>query len=846
MAYKDFSLGSSGGSSGGDNNAGHIVHPSSNATTLIINGPTVELPNAAYVHDAAITREGIDLVLEGPDGTVIIEGYFAAEPAPALVAPDGTMLTPKLVDSFVQATPEFASNPTANDASPVGVAQEVSGNATVTRADGTVETLTKGTPIFEGDIVQTDANGAVNIVFIDQTSFAVSEDAKLAIDKYVFDPATQSGTTDFSILKGMFVFTSGMIGREDPDDVKIETPAGSIGIRGTIIAGNVSTGEITVVEGAIVLRDFQGNEVTLANQYETARFDTAGGTIHSMGQISASDIGARFSSLSNVTPSFFTNVQQNAPAQNNSAADTAPGNDASGDTNNAPDAPAESAPVDAAPPPIAPLAPVNTGFGAPAGGFTSGAGNFGSAPGTLSGPMPPPPAPGGFMPPPVATAPPSPQQVQPIAPQQPINPNALPPSNNAPFFETQTVPEYFRATEGQTWQYNFDKEFRDADIRNGDSLTYELSAQTVANLNAWQTAGSGNFLSNWQFNTVTGQLNLNFSSGFGTPSAPGVISNIDLDVRAIDQSGATSGFQTYSFSAYDPDTYVTSGTQITAATQDGKIYYADNVNVTSAFIKTDNSSFFFNNGADSVTIINNGAPDTGSGNYLNLGNGINQVTVQSSAINNIIVGGNDADKFILQNVVGKFYGGDNDDEFVLDFSGGNIATELQTASSNTDIEGGHSNFRAGDILRSTFGLNTIGGTGAGRGDTLTLQGAGTLDFSTIHSNNNISGIERIDALGGTVQTITLRYQDVLDLNGRPGNAALIINLGTGDTLNLQGSGFNLSNMNKVADNFAIDDGIQGTPQNRDYDIYSDGNVTLLIHNQSGNAVVNFDGAPVTI
>lgn len=77
------------------------------------------------------------------------------------------------------------------------------------------------------------------------------EDPSLAIDKYAFDSGTESGGSDFSVLKGMLVYTSGLIGRADPLDVHSHTPAGAIGIRGTII-----TGEVTEVKGAIVLHDF--------------------------------------------------------------------------------------------------------------------------------------------------------------------------------------------------------------------------------------------------------------------------------------------------------------------------------------------------------------------------------------------------------------------------------------------------------------------------------------------------------------------------------------------------------------------------------------------------------------
>lgn len=271
----------------------------------------IQIPNADFVRHAELSREGQDLVIHGPDGSVIVvEGYFSASPAPSLDAPGGLSLTPGLVHSFLNAGGEvdIAAAGTHNDASPVGKVQDVSGHATVTHPDGTSETISIGTPIFEGDVVETDDQGAVNILFTDESTFAVSESARLAIDQYVFDPGTDSGASNFSMLRGLFVFTSGLIGREDPDDVSIETPMGSIGIRGTIIAGNADTGVITVVEGAIVLRTHDGQEATLATRFETARFDTATNSIEMMGTRESSDLGENFSSMSSVAPAFFTGI----------------------------------------------------------------------------------------------------------------------------------------------------------------------------------------------------------------------------------------------------------------------------------------------------------------------------------------------------------------------------------------------------------------------------------------------------------------------------------------------------------------------------------------------------------
>ncbi len=310
MAYNDLEFGM------GTNAAAQEV-------VLHADGSSLTLPDGSYLKDADFARDGMDLLLTTDQGQVTVEGYFALETSPVLNGPSGLSLSPKMVNSFVKASPDYASNLMMSDESPVGSVDEVSGSATVTRVDGTVETVRLGTEIYQGDIVETGGQGAVNIGFIDDTSFAVSEDARLSIDEYVFDPVTESGQTDFSVLKGVFVYTSGAIGRDDPDDVTIDTPVGSIGIRGTIIAGDVNSGEITVVEGAIVLRDFNGNEVTLANQFETARFDSSGRGIEQLGEMAAADVASKFSSVSGVAPTLFSSIEDAVSEQDNNAPEDA-------------------------------------------------------------------------------------------------------------------------------------------------------------------------------------------------------------------------------------------------------------------------------------------------------------------------------------------------------------------------------------------------------------------------------------------------------------------------------------------------------------------------------------------
>lgn len=285
------------------------------------------------LRDADFKKDGHDLIVESDNGDiVVIEGYFANFEPPTLLTSEGQVFDSSLVESFLLPdNPGQYAGPSTQD-DPIGAIQELSGEATITRLDGTVEQVDIGTVVFQGDIIETDASGALNILFVDESSFAVSEDARLAIDEYVFDPETQGGMQNFSVLKGMFVYTSGLIGRDDPDDVGINTPVGSIGIRGTIIVGNVDTGEMTVVEGAIVLRTPDGVEMTLSGQFETAIFNIASGTIDNIGLLDAGDIGARFASLSQVVPNVFSSVGDTAPdnlaeGNTNSDADVGPDTD---------------------------------------------------------------------------------------------------------------------------------------------------------------------------------------------------------------------------------------------------------------------------------------------------------------------------------------------------------------------------------------------------------------------------------------------------------------------------------------------------------------------------------------
>ena len=133
-------------------------------------------------------------------------------------------------------------------------------------------------------MVETVDGGAVNILFADKTTFALGEDARLAVDELVYDPNSHHGTYSFSILKGVFVFSCGEIAKVNPLDMTVKTTVATIGIRGTKVAGEVKpAGEeskFTILEGEIIVMTDEGfsvlndaNETSCVKGYDAAPTD---------------------------------------------------------------------------------------------------------------------------------------------------------------------------------------------------------------------------------------------------------------------------------------------------------------------------------------------------------------------------------------------------------------------------------------------------------------------------------------------------------------------------------------------------------------------------------------------
>src|SRR5262245_7758588 len=100
-------------------------------------------------------------------------------------------------------------------------------------ASGVVAQVKVGDPVYRHDTLETGADGAVGITFIDGTAFNLSNNARMALNEFVCDGTSNSAL--FSLSKGIFAFIAGKIAKAG--GLRIGTPFA--GIRGAAQDGGI-------------------------------------------------------------------------------------------------------------------------------------------------------------------------------------------------------------------------------------------------------------------------------------------------------------------------------------------------------------------------------------------------------------------------------------------------------------------------------------------------------------------------------------------------------------------------------------------------------------------------------
>ena len=97
----------------------------------------------------------------------------------------------------------------------------------------------KGAGLEMQDLVKT-GEGRLGITFVDDTKVQMTENSKLTIDEFVYDPNQKdAGKLAINVASGTARYASGQIAKNDPTKVKIKTPTATVSVRGTDFTATV-------------------------------------------------------------------------------------------------------------------------------------------------------------------------------------------------------------------------------------------------------------------------------------------------------------------------------------------------------------------------------------------------------------------------------------------------------------------------------------------------------------------------------------------------------------------------------------------------------------------------------
>lgn len=124
----------------------------------------------------------------------------------------------------------------------VGVAAAVNTDAKGRPPGAAPRIISLGQTVIFNEEITTDGRGLVQILLLDGTTFTVGPNSQLTIDEFVYNPATGDAKVVASVAKGAFRFIGGQTSRR-PDGATINTPVGTIGIRGAMVEGRVESSD---------------------------------------------------------------------------------------------------------------------------------------------------------------------------------------------------------------------------------------------------------------------------------------------------------------------------------------------------------------------------------------------------------------------------------------------------------------------------------------------------------------------------------------------------------------------------------------------------------------------------
>jgi len=117
-------------------------------------------------------------------------------------------------------------------AEPAGRVELVNGSVQVLAPDGSSRQVAKDDVLVEGETVVTGSDGEMLLVMEDNALLSVRPDSKVLIERYRANGDDEDSAA-YSLLVGAIRSITGWIGKNNPQNYRINTPTAAIGVRGT-------------------------------------------------------------------------------------------------------------------------------------------------------------------------------------------------------------------------------------------------------------------------------------------------------------------------------------------------------------------------------------------------------------------------------------------------------------------------------------------------------------------------------------------------------------------------------------------------------------------------------------
>ena len=152
---------------------------------------------------------------------------------------------------------------------PIGLVVALRGEVTAVNTAGAQRRLAVQSEIYLADTIKTGSRGRVQMMFDDNTLISLGTNTDMLIADYQWNPDKKTGAMKTRVNEGVFRIMGGAITQVAPRNFKTETPAGTIGIRGSMYAGKVSGSSLHLL--------FQGGKgIYVSNEAGTVSIDRPG------------------------------------------------------------------------------------------------------------------------------------------------------------------------------------------------------------------------------------------------------------------------------------------------------------------------------------------------------------------------------------------------------------------------------------------------------------------------------------------------------------------------------------------------------------------------------------------